>query len=438
MSRFFRQLKFYFTLPEMVSFWVLFILITATATINFIFLEGIWPLVILGIYLITISVIFASNLRLARSNWEVKVERNQLKSIIENLKDGLIVYDPHFKIQIFNKAAEAIFGVGANDILGQFFNPGFVQNPKFNFLAQVIFPSLASVSQRLSEPDVWPQIVDITFETISLRVFTSRVDDPNGRLLGFFKIIQNRTREKELLQSKSDFISVAAHQLRTPLTGVSWAIETLGKEPNLTAEQKDLIKETYANIQRLTKMVSDLLDVSKIEEGQFGYKFEDVNLTDFAGEILSSANLPAKEYGVKLYFDKPEAPIMIKADTSKLGLVFSNLLDNAIKYNVENGEVILKIEKLADKPYVQISVKDTGLGIPPDEINNLFSKFYRGKNVLNMIGSGLGLYIAKNIIRRHGGEIWAESTIGRGTTFYFTLPTDPKLIPPTEVFYEEE
>jgi signal transduction histidine kinase len=397
-------------------------------------------LLVLGVFLVAGLVIFVISRRLARLNLEIKTKHNQLQGIIENLKDGLISYDPDFKIQIFNKAAEEIFNVPAKEIIGQYFNPGFVQNPKYRFLAQTIFPSLAPLVKQLSEPDVWPQIIDISFENLALRVITGRVDDSNGRLLGFLKIIQNRTREKELLRSKSEFITVAAHQLRTPLTGINWALETLSKESDLKPVSKQLASDGLAQSQKLLKIVNDLLDVSKIEEGKFGYQLGNVDLAELTAGILTSIEPIAKQYKIKIYFDRPTEAIMVKVDSQKLSMVLNNLLDNALRYNVENGEVTVKIEKIPNKPFVQISVEDTGVGIPADEINKLFSKFYRGSNIkgVSAMGSGLGLYIAKNIIQRHGGEIWAESALGRGSTFYFTLPTDPKLIPPKEVFYEEE
>lgn len=117
-----------------------------------------------------------------------------------------------------------------------------------------------------------------------------------------------------------------------------------------------------------------------------------------------------------------------------------NLLDNAIRYNIKNGEVILTVERLQDKPFIQVSVKDTGIGIPPESVKKIFNKFFRADNAIKAApnGSGLGLYIVRNIIRRHGGEIWVESELNRGATFYFTLPIDQKLIPLKEVVYEEE
>jgi len=110
-----------------------------------------------------------------------------------------------------------------------------------------------------------------------------------------------------------------------------------------------------------------------------------------------------------------------------------------MRYNVENGSITVKVERLTDKPYIQVSVSDTGVGVPPEAMSKIFTKFFRAENAIRFRpdGSGFGLYITKNIINRHGGSIWLESALGRNTTVYFTLPTDPTLIPPKEVVYEE-
>lgn len=438
---FFERLKYYFRSPEMRSFWLILFLMFVVLAVDFIFLRsgGGWLMII--VFLVVLLMVFINNARLADVHQENKIKTEQLQDIVENLKDGLIAYNLDFKIQIFNKAAEEIFGILAQEAVGKIMNPNLARNPQYRFLTQTIFPSLSSICRRLSEPDVWPQIVDLTFEDKTvLRVITGRVTGLNGQLLGFFKIVQNRTREKELLQSKNEFITVAAHQLRTPLTGIGWAFETLSKEIDLKPEQKQIVGEGYRHSQRLLKTVNDLLDVAKIEEGKFGYQLEEVNLEEFLKEILISAESLAKEYKIKLYFEPATEIVSVKIDPQRINLVLFNLLDNAIRYNIENGEVVVRFEKLPDRAFVRITVKDTGIGIPAEEVKKLFTKFYRGSNVLKFqtAGSGLGLYIAKNIVQRHGGEIGAESSLGRGSVFYFTLPTDYSLIPTTEKFYEEE
>lgn len=435
--------KFYLSLPEMRLFWLFFFVVTIVSSINVVFLPREWTLIVVAFFVITGVMIFINGLRLARSNFEVKTERNQLDGIIKNLKDGLIAYDTNFKIEIFNPAAEQIFSIPVKEIVGQYFDPAFAQKPRYKFLAQVMFTSLAPTIIRRSKPGEWPQVTDLSFDNnLELRVITSRIVDSSGFLLGFFKLIQDRTRIKELLRAKGEFITIAAHQLRTPLTGVNWAFESLSQDEKLPEAQKQLVQEGYISAQRLLRVVNDLLEVSKIEEGKFGYDFKEVDLVGLINEILASIQEALQSSTVKLYFDRPsgEKKIVVRIDQAKIRMVIANLVDNAVKYNVENGEVLVKLEQLKDRPYTRISVKDTGIGIPPDEIDRLFTKFYRGSNAMDIdtTGSGLGLYIAKNIVNRHGGEIWAESVVGRGTVFCITLPTDPRLIPAKDIVYEEE
>lgn len=442
MERFFKKLLLYAKLPEMRLFWFFLPFLIILLVINIFYLPQLWVFITFGVYLILGAIILANSLRLARLNLEIKIERNELMSIISVLRDGIIAYDPNFRILIFNRAAEQIFNLKSQEVVGQYFNPERAQEKQFKLISQIIFPSLAPMVIRRSEPGVYPQIVDISFDEpkIELQVATDKIIDPKGQLLGFVKLVHDRTREIELIRSKTEFIAVTSHQLRTPLTGIHWIFESLAKQ-NLDESQKELINTGLGASIKLSKIVNDLLDVSKIEEGRFGFQFENINIIAFLEETIGQMKDISQQFNVKFYFQKPTEPsIVISADAQKLSMAVSNLIDNAVRYNVPNGEITVAIERVKDQPYVQISIKDTGIGIPADQINKLFTKFFRAENVTTVYpdGTGLGLYIVKNIIKRHGGEIWVESEVNRGSTFYFTLPTDPKLIPPKEIVWGEE
>ena len=428
--------------PEMKAFWV-FLAIAVLVLIASVFTQSpSWTLILFAAFLILGVIIFLISFDLAKTNRDIRLERTELNAIISNLDIGVIAYDPNFTILVCNRAAENILGLKAKDILGKQFSLALTKDPQFRIMAQVMFPSLAPLAVKRSEPGVYPEVVDVSIEEpqTELRISTEKIIGLDGKLLGFVKLIKDRTRELVILRSKSEFISTASHQLRTPLNSLYWIFETLSKE-SLTENQKTLVDEGLVVSSRALKIVNDLLDASKIEEGRFGYHFENADIIEFIETILKEKMSLAEEYGIKLYFQKPqERPIICFIDSEKLGYALSNLVDNAIKYNVKNGEVTVGVEKMKDRPYISIFVKDTGIGIPPNEIKNLFSKFFRAENAAKIApgGSGLGLFIAKNIIRQHGGDIWAESELNRGTTFYFTLPTDPTLVPPREVVYEEE
>jgi len=432
----FKRVKTYLESPELRFFWAFLLLAIVLLVIDAINLDLIWLWIDLAVFAVLGVVIFWIGLSAAKSNMANRSSSRRLDSIIANLSDGVVVYDNDFKILIFNNAAEGIFNIQREQVMGQSFGPERAGEPNFRLLTQTIFPSLAPKVVRQSEPGAYPQIIDISFTEHEIRVSTDRLVNDKGQVVGFVKLIQDRTREVELLKSKSEFITIAAHQLRTPLTAVNWIFEGFSTSEELGPEDRELAGNGLTATRKLLKIVNDLLDVSKIEEGRFGYNFEQADLVAFISELLINAQAISKEYGVKLYFDKGgEATLPIHIDKNRLGLAFSNLMDNAIRYNIENGSVTVAIKRVPKKPYVEISVKDTGIGIPPQNMSKVFTKFFRAENVLKREteGSGLGLFITKNIINRHGGTIWAESVIDRGTTFFFTLPTDPKLIPPKEV-----
>jgi signal transduction histidine kinase len=176
-----------------------------------------------------------------------------------------------------------------------------------------------------------------------------------------------------------------------------------------------------------------LLSAAQIEEGRFGFQFVVTDLGHIIEDVFTKFQPSAQKENVRLIFYRPEFKLEPFAmDPMRIKLLLEILVDNAIKYNVQNGEVGIRISPTQNKHFISVSVQDTGMGIKPEDMSKLFSKFFRSKEVMKeqTSGIGLGLYLAKNIVERHGGKIWAQSVVGRGSTFIFTLPTDPAYIPP--------
>lgn len=395
-----------------------------------------------GMLLVVGVVVFAVLYGVAKTQRASIIERNELKSIISTLDSAIIVYDENFRALFFNSAAERLFGLNANIVLGHQFQPQDVEKATWRLLTQVMFPSLAPVLISRSSAGEYPQVTDLSFTepTLELRVSTSAIRDEKGKLLGFIKIVRDRTREISLVKSKSEFLTVASHQLRSPVTDLNWALEALDADKNITGESRTVLENAISAAKLLLRIIESLLNIAKIEEGRFGYNFEQVDIISFINDLLAQITPAARRAGIKIYFDKPKSALpQVKIDTQKLSLALGNVVENAIRYNVENGEVTVSVEKQENQPYLEIKVKDTGIGIAPEEIPNLFKKFFRSEAAMKSQteGSGLGLYIAKNIILAHGGKIWVESELGRGSIFHITLPTDPKLVPQHEVAMEE-
>ncbi len=418
--------------------WILPVFSLGIIVLSFVFLDFAQAFLVSALTLAMGLLGFFSSYRVSRISFEKAVEGSELRSIIYNLEDAILVYDRDFTVLFFNPAAEKLFSVKADGVVGKKITPQEMSQESLKLITQVIYPSLAPSVVSRSKAGVYPQIVDLIFDDpqLEFRVITTPLGDDVGNLLGFMKIINDRSREQFLLRSKNEFVTVASHQLRGPITNVNWALQTLSQDQGLNEENKMLIDNAMKAGQQLLKIIEDLINVAKIEEGRFGYTFEPTDLADFINDILVQALPQAKRAGVKVYFDKPKEVLpKVIINREKIAMVFSNFLDNAIRYNVKNGEVIVKVEKVENEPFLKVSVRDTGIGIPTAEINKIFSKFFRADNAIKFQteGSGLGLYINKNIVLAHGGKVWGESEINRGTTFFFTLPTDPGIIPDREM-----
>lgn len=237
------------------------------------------------------------------------------------------------------------------------------------------------------------------------------------------RVLSAHKKDEEVSRVKSDFISTAAHQLRTPLTGIRWALEALEKS-DLSEEHKALVKSAADKSHELVAIVGTLLDISAIESGKYKYAFAPVNLVQLAEEVISDFAPLAEKGSVSLYSEgSGEAVPAVRADRERIKWVLNNLIENAIRYTPAGGSVRVRTEALG--PVVRLSVRDTGIGIGTEDRNNIFERFYRAQNAIAVQngGNGLGLYIARTIATDHSGDIsFASNTEGPGTTFTLTLP----------------
>ncbi|OGI31194.1 MAG: hypothetical protein A2271_00465 [Candidatus Moranbacteria bacterium RIFOXYA12_FULL_35_19] len=316
----------------------------------------------------------------------------------------LIVKFQAFNIKMFG--AQALV-VGLIILIGsQFF---FVRN----FTNQI----LTGITLVLAVVFGWALIRSIKIEVErknQLQEMSSRLAQANDQL-------------RKLDNAKSEFISIASHQLRTPLTAIKGFISLIleGSYGKISAEIKDVLNKVYLSNERLIELVEDLLNLSRIESGRMEYKFEKINLGEVCQEIYDTFVLRAKEKNLDLdlVLDKNLAMEAV-TDRNKIREVISNLVDNGLKYTPKGG-VKIKLTEVEEK--IQIAIIDTGIGVPEEEIPYLFSKFSRGKDIsrLNAGGTGLGLYVGKKMIEALGGRIWVQSAgANMGSTFFIEVPKE--------------
>ncbi len=338
--------------------------------------------------------------------------REEVFAIFENFSDGLMVFDESNKLSLINSAAQDIFGVEVKDVLGKTIED-FADIIPLNNLFYLLGKDIKNVFRKELEiaEDL---ILEITSSPILVQ----------GKKIGTLVIVRNITRERRVERMKTEFVTISAHQLRTPLSAIQWTLERLlkGKAGKLTEEQKSLVERAFEDNKRMVALINDLLNLVKIEEGRDIYNLAPVKLEQLVQSVLEYYNKDIKEKQIKLEFQVLDRLPEVKADPEKIKFVIENLLDNAIRYTSAGGIVRISL-KLKNKA-VEFSIQDTGIGIPKEQQENIFNKFFRASNAIKRQteGNGTGLFIAKNIVEAHKGRIWFETKEGQGTTFYFTLP----------------
>jgi len=353
---------------------------------------------------------------LKKAKLDEETEKNEVEAVIRNLTAGLIMLDPKKKVILVNNQAENMLGVFRDRLT----------NRK---LTEVKNDNLAGLNKILASAGngqvVKKQLVIIGPLERYYEVSTAAVLDPKQKPLGQIIVLNDISREKELDKTKAEFITITAHQLRTPLSGMKWALgilldQDLGK---INAKQRKVLQQGFTSNEKMIELISDLLNLTTLEEGRFTYNFSQASLADITQNVINDFQTYLKIKRIKIDFIKPKGDnFETMLDQDKIKLVVQNLIENAINYSPANTTVTVTLER--ENNDLLFSVKDTGVGVPEREKTRLFTKFFRGQTALKLEteGNGLGLYLSKNIIDSHHGKIWYESQVGQGSTFYFRVP----------------
>lgn len=351
-----------------------------------------------------------ANLQLYR---EVVEEREELLQTFESLTAGLILVSMEGKISQMNASARAIFGF-PSDVIGK---------PYHDVLGQAELRDVFESGLRGEEktkPDV--TLIINGMERI-FQVQSAQVRNEEGKPLGIVAILNDYTEIKNIERMKSSFVAMASHELRTPLTAIKGFVSTLLMDDGFSNDER---REFYMIIDqecdRLTRLINDLLNTARIEAGEsLKPNYSKVQFRQLLEKVLMIQKQSTSRH--TLVLKAPETIPEIVADEDKLDQVLTNLLNNAIKYAPNGGEVTLACE--IDGDWLQVSVQDEGLGIPKEHQARVFDKFHRVNNEDNrrIYGTGLGLYLVKHLVETvHLGKIWVESEVGKGSTFFFRIP----------------
>jgi PAS domain S-box-containing protein len=346
---------------------------------------------------------------------ELLQERQQMQAILDGTGEG-IFYAEDTRISYANQALSDITGYTVGEFIGR--SSSFLLPDDSDDDSSEGISTLDHIPQVVADGGTWRDEVvlqradDTTFEAgLTISQVGSREDDK----LRTVTIVRDISREKALERQKTRFIANAAHELRSPVTSLNTRLYLIRKQP----ENRDHHLQRLEKVSlRMNRLISDLLDMASFEQGQIQLRRESIILQDVLQDTLDMHAAEADLEGIKIQADMPVQPLHLLADPHRLQQVFTNLLTNAIHYTPEAGQIDIEVRPQTDS--VQITFRDTGAGIPADELPHIFQPFYRVTREKK--GTGLGLSIAREIVEQHNGTIQADSTEGSGSTFQIMLP----------------
>ncbi|MBD2388046.1 two-component system sensor histidine kinase NblS [Cylindrospermum sp. FACHB-282] len=373
---------------------------------------------------------------------EITAEKAKLETLVSTIADGAVLIDNNMQVILVNPTARRIFGWEGVDVVGSnvlHHLPSSVQMEITRPLYEMAAGDRESAEFRIPINQPAQRTLRILLTTV--------LNLQRESIKGIAITVQDITREVELNEAKSQFISNVSHELRTPLFNIKTYIETLHDygEDLRVEERQEFLQTVNHETDRLTRLVNDVLDLSKLESGR-NYNFDGVDLSQAIEQTLRTYQLNAKDKGIELIQElAPNLPLVV-GNYDLLVQVFGNLIGNSLKFTQAGGKVAIRAYQLDPKPkahnqpsIVRIEIADTGIGIAPEDQQSIFDRFFRVENRVHTLeGTGLGLSIVRNIIDRHHSKVNLVSEVGIGTTFWFDLDVfNEQVIPKTVEFTAE-
>jgi PAS domain S-box-containing protein len=349
------------------------------------------------------------------------------RAILESIADGVLVLDHNGRVLLVNPAAEDLLGLEGVALEGDHFRHmlGLGEDPAHRELAQALY---AELRDRLDSEEGADQLREGSVRLEAghkvLAVNIAPLIVTLGSAPGLVAALRDISREAEVERLKNEFISTVSHELRTPMTSIKGYTDLLflGMAGGLTDAQRNFLRIIKANADRLTALVNDILDISRIETGRMRLNVEPLELGEIINQVVVSFQEQYREKGLTLAWEDPGELAQVRGDEARVTQVLSNLIANAWQYTPADGRVTVSVQPRGD--FYQVDVADTGIGITADDASRIFDRFYRADHpvVQEAEGTGLGLAIVKMFVEMLGGEIWVETELGVGSRFSFTLP----------------
>jgi two-component system, NtrC family, sensor histidine kinase KinB len=350
---------------------------------------------------------------------QIVAEKRKSDAILMSIDDGILVVDSEFKISDLNPAAATALGVDVHGARGRHFLEVTRSELLFDHIRRAAESGRPLIPAEEGADEVMlPHGDSHRYYQFS----TTPIYAGAGSMVGVVLVLRDITKLKELDRLKSEFVLMASHELRTPLTSIGMSVDLLMEriQSEIGDKEKQLLSAAHEEVERLKALISDLLDLSRIEAGKIDMEFERASVSLLLERAVGVLQAQADEKSVDLSMEIQEGLPPVKADPNKIVWVLTNLGGNALRFTDRGGHIRVAARRLG--PQVHISVHDDGVGIPQEYQSKIFDKFVQVQTHGGREGSGLGLAICKEIVRAHGGTIWVDSTPGQGSVFTFTLP----------------